>query len=266
MNNNKLYKWEVPRYKIFFLGKKSKEYSLIIPVINEGKRIKRFLKKLNKNSISDLVDIIIIDGGSTDNSLIINDLKKLKILGFLRINEIKGLSSQLRVGYALALKMKYKGAITIDGNDKDDPKFISSFVSLLDQGFDYIQASRFVKGGIGINTPVFRHLAIKYIHAPLLSFYSGFKWTDTTQGFRGYSANLLKNKNLRIFRKIFKNYELLFFITYAAPKLGLKCIEFPTIRKYDKKKVDTKIKGIYGNFKVLYQLILTCLGKFNYVE
>ena len=38
------------------------------------------------------------------------------------------------------------------------------------------------------------------------------------------------------------------------------------IRKYNKKQVYTKIEGISGNIRVFYQLILTCLGKFNYVE
>ena len=266
MKNIQLYKWEVPDYDIMFLRKKTKDYSLIIPVINEGLRIKSFLKKIYKNSIFNLVDIFIVDGGSTDGSLIVNDLKKMKITGFLKIKNSFGLSSQLRVGYSLSLNMNYKGIVTIDGNDKDDPKFISTFIHMLDEGFDFVQASRFVKGGVGINTPAIRRMAIKYIHAPLLSFCSGFKWTDTTQGFRGYSAKLLKNKKLRIFREVFKNYELLFFITYAAPKLGLKCVELATTRKYKEKKVNTKIKGVSGNFKVFYQLIMTCLGKFNYVE
>ena len=45
MKNIQLYKWEVPDYDIMFLRKKTKDYSLIIPVINEGLRIKSFLKK-----------------------------------------------------------------------------------------------------------------------------------------------------------------------------------------------------------------------------
>ena len=62
---------------------------------------------------------------------------------------------------------------------------------------DFVQASRFITGGISENTPKLREFAIRKIHAPLLKFFSGFPWTDTTQGFRGYSSKLLKDATNR---------------------------------------------------------------------
>ena len=61
--------WEIPAYeKVVFKPRKS-DYCLVIPVINEGDRIKSLLKKMMDLKTSNLVDIVIVDGGSVDDSL-----------------------------------------------------------------------------------------------------------------------------------------------------------------------------------------------------
>ena len=85
-----------------------------------------------------------------------------------------------------------------------------------------------------INTPLIRKYAIKLIHAPILSFYSKFNWSDTTQGYRGYNNIIFKDKRISIFRNIFKKYELLAYLNYILPLKGYSCIEIPTFRKYNK--------------------------------
>ena len=255
--------WEIPNFYInFFCGKKSK-YCVVIPVINEGDRINIFIKRLKEINIDKVADILIIDGGSTDNSL---DQKKLKEFGvncqLTKIDKGK-LSSQLRIAYAFALISGYEGIITIDGNNKDDPSTIKEFIFLLQKGYDFIQASRFIKGGSHRNTPLIRYLAIRFIHAPLLSISAGFHWTDTTQGFRAYSKKCLLDNRIRPFRKIFLNYELLSYLSYRVPKVGLRCIECPSIRMYPKGKIPTKISSLKGNFELIKTLILTCLGRYN---
>ena len=49
-----------------------------------------------------------------------------------------------------------KGIITIDGNNKDDPEAIPHFIESLNKGIDFVQASRFIKGGKGRkNVPLY---------------------------------------------------------------------------------------------------------------
>src|SRR5260363_96635 len=48
-----------------------------------------------------------------------------------------------------------------------------------------------------------RDFAIRFIHAPLLSLASGFKWTDTTQGFRAYRRRMLLDPKIAPFRAVF---------------------------------------------------------------
>jgi len=256
-------KWQIPDYEIaFWLGPKLK-YCVVIPVINEGERIQKLLKRMFELCIHEIADIIIIDGGSNDGSLEIEFLSNLKIRGLLVKKGYGKLSAQLRCAYSFALKHGYDGIITIDGNNKDDPEAIPNFILKLDQGFDFIQGSRFIDGGVEENTPKLRKLAIRFIHAPALSFASGFKWTDTTQGFRAYSKNVLLDPRINPFRDIFIKYELLSYLSYRIPTLSFKCVEIPTSRKYPKGQVPSKINGIMGNINIFIVLLKTCLKFYN---
>jgi len=121
-----------------------------------------------------------------------------------------------------------------------------------------------VPGGLAENTPWIRDLAIRAIHAPVLSWASGFHWTDTTQGFRGYSRKMLADDRMHIFRPIFDRYELLAYISYRAPRLGFRCIELPTCRRYPGSgKTPTKISAIRGNWSLLTTLWKACTGQYN---
>jgi dolichol-phosphate mannosyltransferase len=97
----------------------------------------------------------------------------------------------------------------------------------------------------------------------MLSLFSGFHWTDTTQGFRAYSRKVLLDPKIALFRDIFMNYELLAYLSYRAPKLGYWCVEVPTVRRYPKGEVPTKISSFKGNISVLEVLIRACFGIYN---
>ena len=255
--------WQVPTFTTpLWLGRRH-IYCVVIPVINEGARITSLLARMDAMNIASLADILIIDGGSTDGSLALDGLAGQGVRGLLVKTGPGKLSAQLRCAYAFALDQGYQGIITIDGNDKDDPAAIPRFITALSQGVDFVQASRFVLGGQAENTPRSRDFAIRFIHAPMLSVFSGFKWTDTTQGFRAYSRNMLLDPQMALFRDVFQTYELLAYFSYRAPKLGYVCVELPTIRRYPKGEVPTKISSFKGNLMVLLVLLRACFGVYN---
>jgi dolichol-phosphate mannosyltransferase len=256
-------KWQVPLFDTpLWLGRKY-PWCVVIPVINEGERIKNLLVKMADLKIDVTADIIIIDGGSTDDSLDLELLQQKGVSGLLVKTGPGKLSSQLRCAYAFALDQGYAGIITIDGNDKDDPEAIPRFIEALKQGVDFIQASRFIDGGVAENTPKARDFAIRFIHAPMLSLFSGFRWTDTTQGFRAYSRKMLIDPKVAPFRNEFMTYELLAYLSYRAPNLGYRCLELPTIRRYPEGEVPTKISSFKGNLSVLKVLFQACFGAYN---
>jgi dolichol-phosphate mannosyltransferase len=256
-------KWQVPSFDIpLWLGRKH-PWCVVIPVINEGERIKNLLSKMNALKIADVADIIIVDGGSSDGSLELKTLQQNGVSGLLVKTGPGKLSAQLRCAYAFTLDEGYEGIVTIDGNDKDEPEAIPRFIEALKHGVDFVQASRFIAGGVAENTPKSRDFAIRFIHAPMLSLFSGFSWTDTTQGFRAYSRKMLLDAKIAPFRDVFTTYELLAFLSYRAPKLGYRCLELPTVRRYPKGEVPTKISSFKGNLSVLQVLFKACFGAYN---
>ncbi|NTV10588.1 MAG: glycosyltransferase family 2 protein [Zoogloea sp.] len=255
--------WQVPGFETtFWLGARF-PWCVVIPVINEGERIRNLLQRMAAAGIPAIADIIIVDGGSSDGSLALNELQDRGVRGLLLKTGPGKLSAQLRCAYAFALDQGYAGIVTIDGNDKDDPAAIPNFIEALRNGIDFVQASRFVPGGVAENTPASRDFAIRWIHAPALSLFSGFRWTDTTQGFRAYSRKMLLDPQVAPFREVFNTYELLAYLSYRAPKLGYRCVEMPTTRRYPKGEVPTKISSFRGNLSVLQVLFRACFGRYN---
>jgi glycosyltransferase involved in cell wall biosynthesis len=254
--------WELPRYTTTELAQKQSKYCVCIFVINEGKKIRAQLEKMRE--ISQNIDVIIADGGSTDRSLELDFLKSVSVRTLLTKQDTGKLSAQMRMALAYALLEGYEGIITIDGNNKDDPTAIPAFVSALDRGFDHVQGSRFVPGGKAINTPWARYYAVRLIHAPLVSLAAGFCYTDTTNGFRAYSRRLLLDPQVAPFRHVFWAYELHYYLAIRSVRLGYRSIELPVTRKYpDRGPTPTKISPIKGNLLVLQTLVLACLAQFN---
>ncbi|ULL19029.1 glycosyltransferase family 2 protein [Paenibacillus sp. H1-7] len=254
--------WQVPNAKIHELKGKTCKYCVLIPVINEGSRIQKQLHELKE--YSNIVDIIITDGGSTDNSLDTDFLKSVNVRTLLVKEDTGKLSAQLRIGYAYLIKQGYEGVITIDGNNKDGVDAIPRFIKELDNGYGLVQGSRYVKGGKAINTPLIRDFAIKLIHAPIVSLAAGFRYTDTTNGYRAYSRNYLLDNRVQPFRDIFVNYELLAYLSVRAPRLGYKTKEIPVTRSYPASgKVPTKISHFRGNLMLIRTLLNLLSGKYN---
>lgn len=254
--------WELPRYTTTELAQKQSKYCVCIFVINEGKKIRAQLEKMRE--ISQNIDVIIADGGSTDRSLELDFLKSVSVRTLLTKQDTGKLSAQMRMALAYALLEGYEGIITIDGNNKDDPTAIPAFVSALDRGFDHVQGSRFVPGGKAINTPWARYYAVRLIHAPLISLAAGFRYTDTTNGFRAYSRRLLLDPQVAPFRHVFSAYELHYYLAIRSVRLSYRSIELPVTRQYpDRGPTPTKISPIKGNLLVLQTLVLACLHQFN---
>lgn len=254
----------VPNFECIEYCKKNKEYVLLIPIINEGDRIIKELTRAKKNHISDYVDIVICDGGSTDGCTDAKTLQKLDVNTLLVKRDMGKQGAQLRMGLWWSLKRGYKGVITIDGNNKDSIEDVSAFIQKLEEGYDFIQGSRFIKDGKAINTPILREIAVRLIHAPIISITAKHRFTDTTNAYRGYSIKYLTDSRVQPFRDIFMTYELLAYLSVRASQLGFKVCEIPVTRAYPKEgKVPTKISFFGGNWELLKILFKNMIGMYN---
>jgi dolichol-phosphate mannosyltransferase len=178
---------DVPKYKVVNIANKKHQYAVIVIVKNEGERLHSQLRKM-VNHANPHFDILISDAPSSDNSTNPETLAQLGVTALIHLDETGGTSSSVRAALDYILKQGYDGVVLVDGNDKDDTKALKDFAFWMSKGYDYVQGSRFVKGGKGINTPFLRLLLIKLFHAPFISLICGKRFTDTTNGFRALSS------------------------------------------------------------------------------
>ncbi len=254
----------VPKFECIEYDGKFKDYVVLIPIINEGKRIIKELKRAYKYNVADQADIVICDGGSTDGCTEENTLRKLRVNTLLVKQDIGKQGAQLRMGIWWALQRGYKGIITIDGNNKDSIEDVPHFIEKLKEGYDFVQGSRFIKGGQAINTPFIRTISVKCIHAPIISLTAHQRFTDTTNAYRAYSARYLKDKRVQPLRDVFMTYELLAYLSVRATQIGMKACEIPVTRAYPKTgKIPTKISFFKGNSELMKILLRNARGTYN---
>lgn len=243
---------------------KINDYVVLIPVINEGERIKHELERAFQAKIYQYADIVICDGGSIDGSLEDQNMKSLKVNTKLIKTGQGKQGAQLRMGMWWAIQRGYKGIITIDGNDKDSIEDVPKFIEKLKEGFAFVQGSRFIKGGKAVNTPVVRYISVRLIHAPIISLTARKWFTDTTNAFRAYSIDYLQDERVKPFRNVFTGYELLAYLSVRATQIGYKACEIPVCRAYPKKgKTPTKISFFKGNSKLMGILFKNLFGAYK---
>jgi dolichol-phosphate mannosyltransferase len=247
--------------EIFEFTAKMNKYCVCIIEVQEGDKLKSQLKRMAY--LSQFVDIVIADGGSTDGSIEHSFLKQCNV-NTLLVKKHARQGATMRMAFAWALERGYPGVIVIDGNNKDSVDDIPKFIEELDKGVDHISGSRFIKGGKHVNTPVLRLIGVKLIYMPLINIAAGFRYTDVTNGFKAYSARLLKDKNIAVFRDVLDGYELHDYLSIRAARLKFKISEVPVTRIYpDKGIIPSKVRSFRMYMHVLWTLIKTVSGKYN---
>jgi dolichol-phosphate mannosyltransferase len=253
---------QVPDYRAAEYRPRSADYCTCAFVINENGKLHKQLDRMAP--FAGLADVVVADGGSTDGSTARADLEPRGVNTLLVKTGPGKLGAQMRMAFDWALARGYRGVITIDGNGKDGPEALPAFVEALGAGYDHVQGSRFLPGGVSENLPLSRWLGVKLLHAPLISLAARFRYTDTTNGFRAYSAHLLRDPRVAVFRDVFAGYELHYYLAIRAARLGFRVAEVPVARRYPAHgPVPTKISPVRGNLRVLGCLFRACLGRYD---
>jgi len=249
---------EVPSYDIHEFFPRRTRYAILIPVLEEGDRILKQLERME--FLRGHGDILIGDGGSMDSTGDPEVMQRFAVRALLIKRSAGKQSAQLRMLLDYAIDQGYEGYVLIDGNNKDGVDAIPKFFDAMDQGFDYVQGSRFAKGGTELNTPWDRKIAAALLHAPLISLAAGFRYTDTTNGFRALNRRVALDPRLQLFRDVFQSYEMHSYMAVRIPRLGFRVTELPVTRVYPKGATPSKIRGMGGRlrmFKILFNAVLS---------
>ena len=229
-------------------------------VVNE---IEHTVDEQNQNLAKWDYEIILVNDCSPDN--VWNVIENL----CENNSKVKGIKLVKNFGQHSALMAGYNCAtgdyiITLDDDGQTPANQAFRLINKLEEGYDFIQGSRFMKGGRAINTPVVRFISVQLIHAPIISLTAHQRFTDTTNAYRGYSARYLKDDRVQPLRDIFMTYELLAYLSVRATQIGMKACEVPVTRAYPKKgKTPTKISFFKGNSDLMKILLKNARGAYD---
>lgn len=251
---------ELPPFEVQAFFPRRTKYCFAPIVYNEGDRFRGQLANMAPRA--DLADIIVVERRSTDGSTAPALLQSHGVRALVTTDAAGG-ASAVRLAVAYALDEGYEGLILIDGHGKDGVEALPEYIAKLDAGYDFIQGSRFMRGGRHENTPLVRTLGIRFITAPLFFLATGTWYTDPTNGFRGYSRRYLEHPEVEPLRECFVNFNLQLYLSYMAGKGGFRLVEIPVSRVYPKGEVPTKVTGFYRNFLVFWEMLMTALGRYN---
>lgn len=248
----------LPEFSETIFHPKRTKYCLLIPNYNEKKTFSSQIVKMQKQGIFDLIDVVVCDAGSTDGSADPEVLRKAGFTALLVRHGAGRYSTDIRMGFGWAWRQGYDGVITVDCNDKDDTSAMPDFIAKLEEGYDYVQGSRFIPGGHHENTPAARYWAIKLMMVPLMSLGARRYLTDSSNGFRAFSMRFLTDERVNPFREVFFRHELVYYLPSIACRLKFRVIEIPVTRNYPPSgEVPTHatVKDNWETVKVMLRLL-----------
>jgi dolichol-phosphate mannosyltransferase len=223
---------------------------------NEGEKLEMTLKRFGAER---LYDVLIVDDGTTDGSL---DAVEARGFHVVRNGRNLGLGASIKKAFRYALKNDYQILVIMAGNGKDDPNEIDRLVEPITKGdFDFVQGSRFLKGGAYGNMPLIRLLATKIVHPTIFSVLSRHRVTESTNGFRAFKTSILCDKRINWEQDWLDQYELEQYLHFKVVRLGYKRTEVAVSKIYPTKGPGyTKVKAFVGWWSMIKPLVCLAAG------
>jgi len=204
----------------------------IIPVYDELGKIGRVISRFSERFVDEIC--VVVD---SPTNAILDEIKsaseKISIpVHVIKNPERRGIGYAIKEGFQYALERSFDVIVVMAGNNKDDPVEIPRFLrAIFDEGYDYVQGSRFLPGGRYDKLPFFRGLFVRF-YPFLWTLFTGFRCTDVTNGFRAYKTEILKDKRVYIWQDWLDDYSLEYYLHYKVLKLGYKVKEVPVSKTY----------------------------------
>ncbi|MFN2608167.1 MAG: glycosyltransferase family 2 protein [Acidimicrobiales bacterium] len=179
-------------------GRRPDRVLVIVPAYQEEEALPGVLKELAEEVPG--YDVLVVDDGSRDAT---SEVARAAGVPVAPLPFNLGVGGALRVGFLYALRHGYDRAAQFDGDCQHDGTEIPRLLAALDAGVDLVIGSRFAAGGADDASeagdagpddyPVgrTRRAAMRLLERIVLLL-SGQRLTDTSSGFRGFSASLIE--------------------------------------------------------------------------
>ena len=209
--------------------------SLVIPVRNEARNIGWVLDQIS----DDVTEIILVDGDSTDVTLVTARRSRPDVRVVPQQGPGKG--SALRTGFLAA-----KGDIIVmmDADGSMLPSEIPHYVHFLANGYDFVKGSRFISGGSSLDITPFRRLGNLFLLTVFNSLYEGHL-TDLCYGFCAFDRRYLEHLDLSA-----TGFEIEAEMTVRAMQAGLRIAEVPSL-ELPRRSGESNLHAIRDGIRVL---------------
>ncbi len=165
--------------------------SVIMPARDEQACIATTVGHLSAELRRNLVphEILVVDDGSTDQTWqVLTELEShLPALRALQNPGPYGFGQAVRFGLD---HMAGDAAVIMMADESDDCRDVVRYWGKLNEGFDCVFGSRFIKGGSATGYPLLKYV-LNRLANHLISLFFGLAFDDTTNAFKGYHKRVL---------------------------------------------------------------------------
>jgi glycosyltransferase involved in cell wall biosynthesis len=189
----------------------------IVPAYNEVDSIGTTLARLRAAQPS--MDVLVVDDGSDDATA---EVARMAGAVVLRLPYNLGIGGALRTGFRYAHRHGYDWAVQVDADGQHDPTQLPLILAPLADGADLVIGSRFARGSGAYEVGRARRQAMSLLRITLRALL-GRSFTDTSSGFRAFSARCLDYFARSYPAEYMESVEALLLACYA----GLRVVEVP---------------------------------------
>lgn len=197
------------------------EFSVVIPARNEEENIEHTLNEL-ENKLSVPHEVVVVNDHSTDRTVGI--VAKIQ----LRNKNIRLISNNFSPGFANALKTGFQSVQTnrvvpVMADLCDKPEDIPLMLEKINQGFDIVCGSRYMRKGKKIKGPKFQSFFSKFVGLSLWQIIK-VPTHDIANSFKLYKKEVIENVDIKS-----RGFEISMEIALKAHFKGYRLAEIPTV-------------------------------------
>ncbi len=223
---------------------------VLLPAYNEELALEPLMTKIDAvmRQMAAAYRVVVVNDGSRDKSAqVLKELSRRFPLEVITHKYNRGLGETARDGFEYVAEVGGRDDIVVrmDCDDTHDPKYIPAMVARINEGFEVVTTSRYVKGGGQVGVDLYRRTISRCANLLLKACFNIRGLKEYTCGYRAYRVALIQDA-IEIFGNNFIDLKGMGF-TGTIEKLikckmmGARVGEVPFVLRYDQKLSSSKV-------------------------